>query len=152
MKTLYAIVVLLIAAGCKEPPREAPELHGTWEPTWVLLTDVVERSGMEYDVYIVDTTNWEKKRNMKPQQVTYFADGTFKGVHRDRRDSIFAISTGTWEVYGDSLYFRQFTPDTFFATYWYKVSEDTLHLQGIIDWERNGKRDDRITSTERKIQ
>ena len=156
MKILKTLVPLLLIAACDTtiPPREAPELHGKWEETFYVVMDTTSDpfSDPNFDMLIIDSSNYEKKRRLKPVRITYRPDGTFEGEHRNLKDSIFVRSTGTWEVRGDSLYFRQLTPDVWSANYEFYVRQDTLHLRGIIDWSRNGKYDDKFEGTLKKLQ
>jgi hypothetical protein len=151
--TIICILMSIVVVGCQEPVREAPELHGSWEETWMMVMDnSPDMTDEMFDMLIVDSTNWEKKMRMKPVRTTYYADGTFRGEFRNLKDSIYVYSGGKWEVRGDSLYFMQFEPDTFLATYWYEVRDDTLHTKGVIDWSRNGEANDKFAATQKKIE
>jgi hypothetical protein len=64
------------------------------------------------------------------------------------KDSLLATATGTWHTVKDSLYYFQWLPDTFAASYQFAVVGDTLKLSGVVDWERDGSRNDKVTMTQ----
>jgi len=153
MRIFLFSAILIAAVGCTEPAEKPSELLGTWETTWVLVMDNAgEMNNEMFDLFFADTTNWERKMGMKPIRTTYNADGTFTGEYRDLRDSVYAISSGSWEVRGESLYFRQMEPDTFIATYWFIVKDDTLRTRGIIDWARDGIANDKFEGTQKLLK
>lgn len=141
-----AILFVLLVMGCvTEEPANAPDLVGTWEPTYMLLEDV---NAAEDDpmagTLLLTPDNWVKIAGIKPIRITYSPDGTFMQEHRDKNDSLFLTSRGVWHTAGDSLYWFQNDPDTFKLTLHWEVAADTLKLEGIVDYDRDGIVNDKL--------
>lgn len=142
----------ILLLSCSDDPKIAPELVGTWENTFMMLETGGTPDMMAEDVFVADSSNWERRTGMKPVRTTFFADGTFKGEYRNLQDSVYVVAKGTWNVKGESLYYHQWEPDTFLATYWFKVEDDTATFKGLLDWERDGQRDDVYTGTQKRLK
>jgi len=153
MKNTTIVAVLLLVTGCMTEQRTyAPELIGTWEPVYLVLENADADSSMPMgDVFMATPKNWVKVTGIKPIRITYSADGTFSQEHRDKNDSLFLTSHGSWYTVEDSLYWFQSDPDTFRLTFQYKVELDTLHLNGIVDFDRDGRRNDKYTGLQKRI-
>ena len=137
-QTLVAAICLTLIS-CAEKRATAPELVGTWQNTFMTLESAdIPESDPRFEFFVATSNNWERVMGFKPVRTTYQADGTFSAEYRDLQDSVFAMAKGTWYTEKDSLYFFQWEPDTFAATYQYAVVLDTLTLRGIVDWERDG--------------
>ncbi len=140
------LLSLAVLAGCAVEKPHDPVLAGTWEYSFLFLesADIPEGSP-GWDYFLATPSNWKRVMGFKPVRTTYRPDGTFSAEYRTLQDSIITIATGTWHTTGDSLYFFQWTPDTFIATYQFALKDDTLSFHGIVDWERDGSRNDKIT-------
>lgn len=146
MKISSLVLLGAILAGCAEPKAHDPIVVGTWQSSFLFIesADIPEGApGWEY--FIATPGNWERSMGFRSIRTSYKADGTFSAEYRDRNDSVFVTATGEWHTVGDSLYFFQWAPDTFSAAYQFVVAEDTLQFSGIVDWERDGLRNDKVT-------
>jgi len=154
MKQTLRITALSLLLSCASPERtHAPELLGTWQNTF-LIVESAEADQMDptYQMLAADSTNWDRVMGMKPVRTTFKEDGRFEAEYRNLQDSIYTIARGEWYTAGDSLHFFQWEPDTFAATWRFGVVQDTLHLEGIVDWDRDGYRNDHYVGTQKKIK
>ncbi len=143
-----SVVVLLLAGivGCAEQKTHDPILVGTWQDSFLFIESAdVPETDPSWEYFVATPGNWDRAMGAKPTRTTYKSDGTFSAEHRNLRDSVFVVATGTWHTVGDSLYFFQWAPDTFIASYQFAVVQDTLKFNGVVDWERDGKRNDKVT-------
>jgi hypothetical protein len=146
MKIRILLLFGALLAGCAEPKAHDPIVVGTWQSSSLFIesADIPEgQPGWEY--FIATPRSWEKVMGFRSIRTLYKADGSFSAEYRDRRDSVFVTATGTWYTVRDSLYFFQWAPDTFSASYQFAVVDDTLKFNGIVDWERDGLRNDKVT-------
>jgi hypothetical protein len=146
MQMRSLVLLGAVLAGCAEPKAHDPVVIGTWQSAFLFIesADIPEgEPGWEY--FVATPGNWERSTGFRSIRTTYKADGTFSAEYRDRKDSVFVTATGEWHTAGDSLYFFQWAPDTFSAAYQFGVVEDTLLFSGIVDWERDGLRNDKVT-------
>lgn len=146
MKINYFLLCGALLAGCAEPKAHDPMIVGTWQSSYLFIesADIPEgQPGWEY--FVATPGNWERAMGFRSIRTSYKADGTFRAEYRDRKDSVFVTASGEWKTVGDSLYFYQWAPDTFRATYHFAVADDTLKFNGIVDWERDGNRNDKVT-------
>jgi len=151
MKTIV-VSGLLLLVGCSERREYAPELLGTWENTFLMLESAdVSEMDPRFEVFVADSNNWERVMGIKPVRTTYQADGTLSAEYRNLLDSVYTVAGGTWHTRDDSLYFFQWKPDTFIATWRFAVAMDTLKMWGIVDWERDGVRNDKYYGTQKRI-
>ena len=142
-------LVIALFAGCAEPKVHDPVVVGTWESSFVFIESAdVPETDPRWEYFVATPNNWERVMGIKPVRTTYVADGTFSAKYRNLQDSVFVTATGTWHTAGDSLYFFQWAPDTFSATYQYTVSQDTLKFNGVVDWERDGIRNDKVSMSQ----
>ncbi|MCU0453876.1 MAG: hypothetical protein MUE68_09465 [Bacteroidetes bacterium] len=149
MKRSFLLLAVGLLAGCAAPKVHDPLLVGTWQSSFLFIesADIKEgEPGWEY--FVATPSSWERVTNMKPLRTVYNADGTFSADYRNLQDSLLARATGTWHTVRDSLYYFQSAPDTFRAVYQFSVVGDSLNFSGIVDWERDGKRNDKVTMTQ----
>lgn len=142
--SLSAFFVVIL--GCSTKVSHDPSVVGVWENTFLFIESAdVPETDPRWEYFVATPNNWERVMGFKPVRTTYIADGTFSAQYRNLQDSVFVTATGTWHTVGDSLYFFQWMPDTFVATYRYAVEHDTLKFNGVVDWERDGLRNDKVT-------
>jgi len=155
MKTLIATLLIIMLFGCAKVGHEHdPALVGTWEPYYLTLEDAnaePDSGASMHEVFMATPNNWEKVTGIKPIRVTYASDGTFTREHRDRNDSLFLRSSGTWYTAGDSLYWFQDRPDTSRLILHYSMVQDTLRTSGIVDFDRDGRKNDKMMEFLKKI-
>ena len=155
MKMTRLALTLIVLFGCAKVEHEHdPALVGTWEPYYLTLEDAnadPDSGAPMHDVFMATPTNWEKVTGIKPIRITYASDGTFTREHRDRNDSLFLRSSGTWYTDGDSLYWSQDRPDTSRFTLRYSIVQDTLRTSGIVDFDRDGLVNDRMIEFQKRI-
>lgn len=146
MKQRLAVILLVGFFGCAEQKAHDPIIVGTWEYSFLFIESAdVPETDPRWEYFVATPDNWERAMGFRPVRTTYIADGTFSAEYRNLQDSVFVTATGTWQTAGDSLYFFQWAPDTFAATYHYAVERDTLKFNGVADWDRDGQRNDKIT-------
>ena len=149
MKQFFAIIFLAGLIGCAETKVHDPLLVGTWESSFLFIESAdVPETDPRWEYFVATPNSWERAMGIRPVRTTYVVDGTFSAEYRNLQDSVFVKATGTWHTAGDSLYFFQWAPDTFTATYQFTVSQDTLKFLGVVDWERDGLRNDKISMSQ----
>jgi len=154
---LMFLSTLVFSLGCARETKNKvdqgldlkKELPGTWESISIKVTinspDSIPDST---DYLIVEEENWIKVLQIKPIRTYYEIDNKYRSEYRDFRDSIFSITRGIWNVFGDTL--LMITPE---ETYQYQVKiENGLGtFTSFMDWDGDGLQDDEYVGTQRFI-
>ncbi|MGF1635560.1 MAG: hypothetical protein ACFCUU_00705 [Cyclobacteriaceae bacterium] len=125
--------------------EEMEELFiGTWRSTTVKVwVNTFENTDTSFIVYITEDT-WMDMMNIEPIETTIFADGTYKSAYRDNLGRDIYQMKGVWMLNGDSLIMKDN-----FDEYRYKVfvDEQRLEMESMVDYDDDGKKDDRFIGT-----
>ncbi len=98
----------------------------------------------------VDETNWERVLKTKPMKTVFSEDGTYKLADGSIADSTVSVSSGTWYVLNDTIFMNQKQPDAIFFQYHIGIKDNVATLNGLVDWEGDGKVDDEYNGTLKK--
>lgn len=124
------------------------ELLGTWEamdlnihsPTFEGQDTVVNQ--------IIKEADWGQLYGVKPAQTVYTADRKLRRSHFYTNGQLINVVNGLWKLEGDSLHIIE--PNITFS-YLAKFDNQKMTLTGLIDWDRDGERDDDYTATFRLV-
>lgn len=99
--------------------------------------------------FIVDINEdtWEMKMNVKPIVTNIREDGTYVSEFRNSLDQEIYKPEGTWMLDGDSLIMEDHQ-----AVYKYQIfiDGDIAEFKSMIDWDNDGKVDDRYAGVQQK--
>jgi hypothetical protein len=95
----------------------------------------------------VDEANWERVLKTKPMKTVFSEDGSYRLTYGSIADSSVTASSGTWYVINDTIFMNQKHPDATFFQYHLGVKDNILTLNGLVDWEGDGKIDDEYNGT-----
>jgi len=126
------------------------QIIGEWRNT-SLKVKINTRLNTDSTGYIdVDESNWERVLKTKPMKTVFSADGTYKLADGSIADSTVSVSSGSWYVLNDTIFMNQKQPDAIFFQYHLSVKDNMATLDGLVDWEGDGKVDDEYNGTLKK--
>lgn len=159
MRLIYCLFLFLVLSSCGQDNTSSTQqnaqdaelktqLLGTWEamelkvhsPTFEGQDTVVEQ--------IIKEADWGRLYGVKPAQTVYTSDRKLRRSHYYTTGQLINVVNGIWKVEGDSLHIIE--PNITFS-YFAKLENQTLTLTGLIDWDRDGERDDDYEATFRLI-
>jgi hypothetical protein len=123
-------------------------LLGSWENERILIVvNTANGTDSSYTISI-EQGEWEQKLKQRPILTEYKADRTYRSEYRDLNDSLFRVTRGIWNTFGDTLLL--ITPE---ATYEYQVGreKDAAIFSSLLDWDGDQIEDDEYESLQRKV-
>ena len=153
VKRAFLLLALLIAAtltgkGQTAGSRLGKALVGEWYNVYIKI-DVID-SGRQ-QVVEADSSNWEAQLHIKPIHTRFYRDESYTSVYHDLRDSIVMTKTGTWTLKGDTLVMTQLAPEKLSMRLRLSIAGDRAIFSGMIDFNGDGKKDDRYYGIQRKM-
>lgn len=131
-----------------EPDRLKTQLLGTWE-TMELNVHSPSYEGQDTVVnQIIKESEWGKVYGVKPAQTVYTADRKLRRSHFYANGQLINVVNGIWKLEGDSLHIIE--PNITFS-YLAVFDNQKMTLTGLIDWDRDGERDDSYEATFRLV-
>jgi hypothetical protein len=78
-------------------------LPGNWINEQILIVvNTANGTDSSYTISIKED-EWEQKLQQRPIITEYRADHTYRSEYRDLNDSLFRVSRGIWNTFGDTL-------------------------------------------------
>jgi hypothetical protein len=144
-RLLILVCAAAFTAACSGGAKPAPEkLYGTWLNHTFSVT---ASSGSEFTV---QPSDWTGKLGLTRIETTFRPDGGYASDHFGLADSLLFTVEGNWSVTADSIHFMQLTPKESSYTLKFAVEGDTVHFHGMLDWDGEGKPDDRYSGVQIK--
>lgn len=128
----------------EEKPLSASEqLTGEWNNIFLKVDIHSKNNSDSAEVLEVDRLQWEERLKIKPIRTFFRKDSTWNSAHYNLNDSLVYNPAGKWWLEGDRLVMlQQFpTPDT--TNYTLSIKGDTATFECILDWDMDGKKDDK---------
>ncbi len=147
---LFAMVFVISCGNDKkdkepsgEKPSLAQQLAGEWNNLY-LKVDVNSKNNTDSnEVFEADLPQWEEKLKIKPIRTFFRADSTWNSAHYNLKDSLVYNPSGKWWLEGDRLTMLQQFPSPDTTAYTVTIKSDTATFESILDWDMDGKKDDK---------
>ncbi len=141
----------LLSPGCSKKDDLAGKLVGRWQTMSLHVTVHTYHNTDSTMVIDFNEEDLQKRFPTKPVVTTMNDDGTYFTEYRSQSDSLLARPTGEWSLHGDSLTFRQLTPQEFSYVYHIRLVGEHMELRTMTDYDQDGKADDEVVSVAKKI-
>ncbi len=142
----------LCLGGCARKDTLESKLPGRWINVSLHVTVNTYRNTDSTLVMDFNEEDLQKRFPTKPAVTTLNEDGTYFTEYRSQSDSLLARPTGEWSVKGDTLTFRQLTPNEFLYLYHIRLVGDRMELRTMTDYDNDGKFDDEVVSVAKKME
>lgn len=128
-----------------QPPKGplAKALIGEWRNIYVKI-DIKDK------VMEADSSNWESRLHIKPIRTYFNKDGSYRSEYRNLQDSIVRVSSGIWDLEGDSLVMNETAPEVSLMRLRLQIENDVATFTGLIDFDGDGKADNLYYGRQRK--
>jgi hypothetical protein len=156
MNRKFIVVAALLIIGCNDNTKTTKQeqskdnLIGEWTNTYLRIDIASKKNGNTDEVFEVDRAHWEEKLKIKPIRTFFRADSTWNSGYYNLNDSLLNNSTGKWWIESDTLVFAQEFPSHDTTKYAFTIKGDTATFQGMLDWDGDGKKDDKYLGTQIK--
>jgi len=152
---IFLVATFTIAcneSGKKENGSPGQQLTGEWNNLSIKIDINSINNSDTNEVFEVDRPQWEEKLKIKPIRTFFRADSTWNSAHYNLKDSLVYDPSGKWWMEGDKLVMLQTipTPDT--TTYSFILREDTASFECMLDWDMDGRKDDKYYGTQIRVR
>lgn len=103
-------------------------------------------------MFEVDRPQWEEKLKIKPIRSFFRADSTWNSAHYNLKDSLVYDPSGKWLIAQGKLTMLQLLPSVDTTIYNYNVRSDTATFEALVDWDMDGKKDDKYFGRQIKVK
>lgn len=126
-------------------------LIGEWEQ--VKLQVELDDAGKDDQdrIWQVNRENWEEKMQARPARLIFKDDHTYFMEIKNLNDSVTKTRKGHWEITGDSLFMDQTHPEWASFSYRIELKPGEVRLNGKLDWNGDGKANEKYTCVQRRI-
>lgn len=121
---------------------------GTWETIEYEVNYATFMGGDTAHVEHIREADWGRKFGVRPPNTVFTSDGKLKRTHRLRDGRVANVVNGLWKEKGDSLLVIE--PNITY-TYLHKMEDDRLTLEGRVDQDQDGSRDDNFRAVYRLV-
>lgn len=158
MNRNWAMITAILLAACNNDTEKTPEKEpsaasqfvGEWNNLYMKVDIVSKNNSDTNDVLEVDRSQWEEKLKIKPIRTHLRADSTWNSAHYNLSDSLVYNPAGKWWIEGDKIVFLQNFPGPDTTKYSFVLKGDTVSFETMLDWDVDGKRDDKYYGTQIK--
>lgn len=156
MNLIY-VCVLSVFFSCGETPGTTNEtstqqLIGEWNNLSIKVDINSNNNSDSNEVFEVNLAEWEEKLKIKPIRTFFRKDSSWNSAHYNLKDSLVYNPSGKWWVENDKLVMVQQFPSVDTTTYSFLLEKDTVSFECIIDWDMDGKKDDKYFGKQVKSQ
>ena len=116
-----------------------------------MLRLILKKNTAEQEELIVTREEWESKLKIKPIRTFFREDSTWNSAHYNLNDSLVYNPSGKWWVQGDSIVMLQTFPSPDTTLYFLTLKSDTASFESLLDWDGDGKKDDRYLGRQLKV-
>jgi hypothetical protein len=103
------------------------------------------------ETFEVDRQHWEEKLKIKPIRSFFRSDSTWNSAHYNLEDSLVFDPSGKWWIQNDQLAMLQLKPSVDTTVYIFNIKKDTASFECMLDWDMDGKKDDRYFGKQVKV-
>jgi Fe-S cluster assembly iron-binding protein IscA len=119
------------------------QLTGEWNNLSIRIDMQSKGNSDSNEVFAIERAEWEEKLKIKPIRTFFRADSTWNSAHYNLKDSLVYNPSGKWWVEADKLTMLQDTPSPDTTIYTVILKGDTASFQCLLDWDNDGKKDDK---------
>ena len=124
---------------------------GKWNNLYLNVKVDSKKNTAEQEELIVTREEWESKLKIKPIRTFFREDSTWNSAHYNLNDSLVYNPSGKWWVQGDSIVMLQTFPSPDTTLYFLTLKSDTASFESLLDWDGDGKKDDRYLGRQLKV-
>lgn len=126
-------------------------LIGEWEQVKLKVEfDDAAKEGQDRMLQ-VDRKNWEEKMQVRPARLIFNDNHTYVIEIKNLNDSVIKTRKGHWELTGDSLFMDQTHPEWASFSYRIELKPGEARINGLLDWDGDGKANEKYTCVQRRI-
>lgn len=147
---MYLLCLSILSLHCNEKIKKAghgstsgQSLVGEWNNVYLKVETISKSNGNENEVLEVRRDEWEARLKIKPIRSFFREDSTWNSAHYNLNDSLVYDPSGKWWTDADRLTMLQTKPSPDTTIYTFTVKGDTATFEALVDWDRDGKKDDR---------
>jgi hypothetical protein len=126
-------------------------LIGEWNNLSIKVDINSKNNSDTNEVFEVDRPQWEEKLKIKPIRSFFRADSTWNSAHYNLKDSLVYDPSGKWWIEGDKLVMLQMVPSPDTTTYSLVLKSDTAFFECMLDWDMDGRKDDKYSGKQVKV-
>lgn len=158
----YFLIGLVILVACNNSDTaqtgssttmsSSEQLIGEWNNIYLRVETNSKNNTDSNDVLEADRAHWEEKLKIKPIRSFFREDSTWNSAHYNLKDSLVYDPSGKWWIKGDKLIMQQYIPSPDTTIYNYKLENDTATFECMVDWDMDGKKDDKYFGKQVKVK
>jgi hypothetical protein len=151
MNKLLTFLLATLLFACNDAGKEN-QLIGEWNNLSMRIETNSKNNSDANEVFEVDQAHWEEKLKIKPIRTVFEPDSIWSSSYYNLQDSLFRKSAGKWWIEDSKLTMLQLTPSVDTTVYTFRISSDTVSFEGMLDWDSDGKKDDRYFGKQVKVK
>lgn len=160
MRILYLLLITLSLASCANDNTSktetgeaaATDLIGEWNNLSIKVDINSKNNTDSTDTFEAAQPHWEEKLKIRPIRTFFRTDSTWNSAHYNLKDSLFYNPSGKWWINRDQLVMLQTFPSPDTTTYLLTITKDTATFDAMLDWDSDGKKDDRYFGRQVKVK
>ena len=94
----------------------------------------------------------EEKLKIKPIRTFFRTDSTWSSDYYNLQDSLVRSTSGKWWIENDKITWLQLKPDVDTLILTVQVANDTASFETMLDWDSDGKKDDKYFGRQIKVK
>lgn len=156
-KILTGLVALFIVAcqgsgiNRQENTFGSKELTGEWNNLSIKIDIHSKNNSDSNEVFEVNRPEWEERLKIKPIRTFFRSDSSWNAAHYNLKDSLVYNPSGKWWLEKDKLVMLQSFPSPDTTTYSLLLQKDTASFEAMLDWDMDGKKDDKYFGRQIKV-
>ena len=159
---IYLVIAISVLLSCNDnkgkeqsqpvdDTTKSQKLIGEWNNLYLNVKVDSKKNTAEQEELIVTREEWESKLKIKPIRTFFREDSTWNSAHYNLNDSLVYNPSGKWWVQGDSIVMLQTFPSPDTTLYFLTLKSDTASFESLLDWDGDGKKDDRYLGRQLKV-
>lgn len=125
------------------------DLIGKWENISLEVKMPTFANSDSTSTLVANEGEWEKVLKIKPIQTIFNEDGTFTSSYFNLDNIPIGTEKGTWLIRNDSLVLIS---NNYGSSYKVIIKEDKARFTSIVDWDRDGKKDDLYDGWQKRVK
>ena len=158
MRVLFMFILLMVALiSCnyennRKTTAPTQQMTGEWSSLSIKVDIQSKNNTDSNQLFEVDRVNWEEVLKIKPIRTFFRADSTWNSAHYDLNDSLVYNPSGKWWIENEKLVMQQMLPSLDTTVYALLIIKNTASFECLLDWDMDGKKDDKYYGTQVKIK
>jgi hypothetical protein len=157
MKRIFIFLIAFSFFSCGENDNAGvqttaldKQLTGEWNNLSIHVEIQSKNNTDSNEIFAVDRPQWEERLKIKPIRTFFRADSTWNSAHYNLNDSLVYNPSGRWWLEGNRLVMMQQLPSPDTTSYSLVIQNDTASFECVLDWDMDGKKDDRYSGKQQK--